>query len=77
MEFSSKCLTFEDGTHKLPQSVSKYQTALRNNPEERRSHLDRSGSLKSRTVPGALSRLVKRPGRDADQSISHPIYCQA
>jgi hypothetical protein len=38
------------------------------NPKARRSHLHRGGSLKSRTVAGALFRMVRRPRREADQS---------
>jgi hypothetical protein len=42
------CLTLEDGTDNLSRNVGKnYHSALRNIPEERRSHLRRGGGLKS------------------------------
>jgi len=39
-------LTLEDDTDRLPQKVGKYQSTLRNIPEERRAHLHCDGSLK-------------------------------
>ena len=43
-------LTLEDGTDRLYRNVGNYQSKLRNNPEERRSHWHIGRSLKSRTV---------------------------
>jgi hypothetical protein len=43
------------GTDRLCRNVGNYQSTLRNIPEERRSYLHRSGSLKSRTATELLS----------------------
>ena len=54
------CLTIEDGIDRLSQkSVTKYQCALRNIPEERKSHLHCSGSLKLRQKYKIDTRHVK------------------
>jgi hypothetical protein len=39
-------MTLEDGTDRLSRNVANYRSTLRNIPEERRFHLQRSGSLK-------------------------------
>ena len=44
------CLTVEDGTDRLSRNVHSYQYMLSNILEERRSHVHRGGSLKSRQV---------------------------
>jgi hypothetical protein len=44
------CFSLEDGTNTLSRNVDNYQSTLRSIPEERRSHLHRGGSLKSRTL---------------------------
>ena len=41
------CLNLHDGTDRLSRNVN-HQSTVRNIPEERRAHLDRGGSLKSR-----------------------------
>ena len=47
--FLLDCLTLEDGTDRLSRNfVKKCFSKLRKIPEERRSHLHRGGSLKSR-----------------------------
>jgi len=43
-------LIFEDGTYRPSRKDSNQVTTLRNIPEERRPHVHRVGSLKSRTV---------------------------
>jgi len=43
----SDCLTLEDGTDRLFRNVGNYQSTLHNIAEERRSHLDSGGGLKS------------------------------
>jgi hypothetical protein len=42
------CVTLGDGTYTLSGNVANYQYTLCNIPEERRSHLHRGGSLRSR-----------------------------
>jgi len=43
-------LILEDGNYRLSRKYSNKVTTMRNIPEERRPHVHRSGSLKSRTV---------------------------
>jgi len=47
-------LILEDGADRLSRNVGNYQSALRNIPEERRSHISGGGSLKARTNPSAM-----------------------
>ena len=48
-------LTLEDGTDRLSRNVVNYESALPNNPEEQRSHLNRGGNLKSRKNRSSLT----------------------
>jgi hypothetical protein len=45
---NNACLTLEDGTDRLSRNVTNHQYRLCKTPEERRSHLHRGTSLKSR-----------------------------
>lgn len=43
-------LTSEDGTVRLSRNAGDYQSEQRNVPKERKSHLHRGGSVKSRSI---------------------------
>jgi len=50
------CLTLEEGTDRFLRNVSNYKSALCNIPEERRSHLNSGGSLKSQEDLNCIQR---------------------
>jgi hypothetical protein len=63
---SSDCFTLEDGADILSRNIGNHQSTLRNIPEERRSHLQHGGSLKSRNQ--TTKSLHERVERKKDKS---------